>query len=254
MDRCLLREPGTLHRSFVDAMVVSKGLCLERKFSEVQHGDSLDILAEILLRCPGHNVCRSAVHGQTFITDAELPEGHPTFSLLNAQVIFGGRHPWLKVVTATQVLQHASIDMSNFAKVIETCAGIGAVSTAMQFCNATTSVFVEQNQKYCDWLKQKTEIPVVHGDIGNPFTIKDVSILTDEIPQPISGGFSCQPFSALGDRREELDPRSHALSSLLKMGFHLRSPVITLECTKEAMDSKWVQQQLNDFCARQDTN
>lgn len=230
------------------AMEAAEHLVLEDKLKDLKEGQKVDIMAEILIRCPDHHVCRSAVLGQTFITNAVLTSDHSTFSLLGATLLLGGRHPWLQVTKDTHVIQHAGIDVANMNTVIETCAGIGAVSTAMPFCGASTSVYVEQNVNYCNWLKQRTDTPVIHGDVADPFVVKLVSELTGEIPQPISGGFSCQPFSALGDRREQKDPRSRTLPALLRMAFHLRSPVVTLECTKEAFDSPWVQQQLSDFC------
>ena len=70
-------------------MEATKGLILEERFLEGEDGRSIDVLADVLIRCPGHNVCRSAVFGQTFITDAHVPDGLPTFSLLNAKLLQG---------------------------------------------------------------------------------------------------------------------------------------------------------------------
>ena len=135
--------------------------------------------------------------------------------MLGAEVMQGSRYPWLKVAQDTQVLQHTAIDACNFDQVIENMRRYWC----RQYCNAVfakakTSVFVEQNVNYCNWLKQRVNTPVIHGDVGNPEIIKLVSELTHAAPQPISGGFSCQPFSALGDRREEKDPHSQTLSFL----------------------------------------
>eukprot|EP00435_Cladocopium_sp_Y103_P018986 s2826_g4.t1 len=222
-------------------------LTLEKRFSEVKESEHVDILAEILIRCPDHHVCRSAVYGQTFVTNAPLVPGRATFSLLGATFQKGGRHPWLMMNPGTQVLQHEGIDMTQFDQVIEACAGIGAVSTAMPFCNASTSVYIDHNDKFCAWLRANTDKPVVHGDIGDPMVVKTVSDLTNGIPQPLTGGVSYQPFSVLGDQRQGQDPRSKSLPAILKMGYHLRAPVITLECTKEAMESEWAQKQIQEF-------
>eukprot|EP00435_Cladocopium_sp_Y103_P014980 s1304_g3.t1 len=222
-------------------------LILERKFSENREGQHVDILAEVLIRCPHHHVCRSAVFGQTFITNAPLTEGHSTFALLGAVFRKDGRHPWLMVDPGTQTIQHANIDMMQFDQVIEACAGIGAVSTALPFCNAQASVYIDSNEKFCDWLRTKTTAPVIQGDIGNPQVIKAVSDLTSGRPQPLNAGVSCQPFSVLGDQRQGFDPRSKSFPALLKMGYYLRAPLITMECTKEALDSEWAQRQLREF-------
>ena len=112
--------------------MVSPGLKLETHLHGVADGTKVDILAEILIRCPEFNICRSAVLGQKFITDAFLPEGFPSFSMLGAEVMQGSRYPWLKVAQDTQVLQHTAIDACNFDKVIETCAGYWC----RQYCNA----------------------------------------------------------------------------------------------------------------------
>ena len=43
------------------------------------------------------------------------------------------------------------------------------------------------------------------------------------------GGVSCQPFSSLGDRRENMDQRSRSFPALLRMGFFLNVVAIIME-------------------------
>ena len=170
-----------------------------------------------------------------------------TVAVLDGIVKHGGRHPWITQTKDTQVVQHHGVDMSGFNQSIEVCAGIGVVSACLPYCQSAPACFVEQNEKFAAWLDRKSPAPVVHGDIASANTIKAVSELTSGCPMPLSGGISCQPFSALGDRREAADPRSQSLPALLRMVFFLRSPLMTIECTKEAYESPWVQGLLKSF-------
>ena len=220
---------------------------LEPKFSGLQNGASVSTLAEVIIRCPGYNVCRTAIFQQLFATAAELRPDVSTFTVLEGQFLTGGRLPLISITEGSHLLQHQGLNISDFSRVIEVCAGIGVVSTCLQHCHASPACFVEQNEKFAQWLTSKKAAPVVHGDIANPCTIKAVSDFTEGCPMPINGGVSCQPFSALGDRREAADPRSQSLPAMLRMGFFLRSPLLTIECTKEAHESTWVQNLLQTF-------
>ena len=44
------------------------------------------------------------------------------------------------------------------------------------------------------------------------------------------GGFSCQPFSSLGDRKSSEDARSSCLTKILSAAFYLRIHILVLEC------------------------
>ena len=138
--------------------------------------------------------------------------------------------------------------MRNFGRVIEVCSGIGGVSTSLKFCNAKPACFVDSNEKFAEWLDLQGLAPVIHGDIADPRTVKEVSEITKGFPMPLNGGVSCQPFSGLGDQKQAADPRSQSLPALLRMAFWLRCPLITIECTKEAQESHWVQSMLKAFC------
>eukprot|EP00435_Cladocopium_sp_Y103_P038449 s730_g10.t1 len=220
---------------------------LEKHLHQIADGQQFSVLAELIIRCPGHHVCRTAIHRQLFVTDLPIDFGKTTFTILNGHVTHGGRHPWISASPATHFIQHESVDMCHFNKVIEVCSGIGAVSTGLSFCNASPACFVDYNEKFAEWLDRKTIAPVIHGDIDDPMVIKQISEVTGGCPMPVNGGFACQPFSALGDQRESADPRSNSFPALLKLGYFLRCPIITLECTKEALNSHWVQSQLKAF-------
>ena len=66
----------------------------------------------------------------------------------------------------------------------------------------------------------------------------------------MTGGVSCQPFSALGDRREQEDPRAESFPGLLVMAYYLGSLALIVECTKEAKDSPRVQEWLQAFSSQ----
>eukprot|EP00435_Cladocopium_sp_Y103_P023412 s1703_g5.t1 len=220
---------------------------LEQRFEEIKDKGEVTVLAEVLIRCPGYNVCRTAIHKQQFVTDVALDPGRPTFSFLRGMIVKGGRLPLITSSHVSHVIQHAETELANLNKVIEVCAGIGAVSTCLKFCNAQASCYVDSNPKFAEWLDRKDGAPVVHGDIADVSTIQQVAEITQGIPSPLNGGVACQPFSALGDQREHEDPRSNSLPALLRMGYLLRSPLITIECTKEARESHWVQSMLRSF-------
>ena len=183
---------------------MSPGLLdLEPKLSGLKDGATVSLLAEVIVKCPWHTVCRSAVHQQSFVTSLEIPSGVNTFAILDGQVLTGGRLPWIRSTNESQLLLHQGFDMSNFNRVIEICAGIGIVSTGLPFCQANPSCYVDQNERFVKWLNRKSEVPALQGDISDASTIKAVSDITEGCPMPISGGISCQPFSSLGDRRNQ---------------------------------------------------
>ena len=65
--------------------------------------------------------------------------------------------------------------------------------------------------------------------------------------QILSAGFSCQPFSRLGDQRSGNDPRSESLPKALKAAYYLQSKVVLLECVTPAGSDRFVSQCLDHF-------
>ena len=88
---------------------------------------------------------------------------------------------------------------------------------------------------------------VVVGDIGDPAIVATLHSACQS-PALVSGGFSCQPWSALGDKRKSGDPRSGSLVKLLRLAFWLRAHSVILECVSEAGEDQEVQNIIARFC------
>lgn len=61
----------------------------------------------------------------------------------------------------------------------------------------------------------------------------------------MTGGFSCQPFSALGDCKSSSDPRSMCLTKLLYAAFYLQTQVLILECVSPAAQDQFVKSEID---------
>lgn len=88
---------------------------------------------------------------------------------------------------------------------------------------------------------------VVVGDVGDPAIVATLHSACQS-PALVSGGFSCQPCSALGDKGKSGDPRSGSLVKLLSLAFWLRAHSVILECVSEAGEDQEVQNIIARFC------
>ena len=210
---------------------------------------SVSIKARVLLRKPGITVCQSVIHQQIFSTTIGLDFQAGEFSILDGVLKHINNHLWLEQGSQTEVISRPPPNLSIPLKAIEICSGIGAGATGLQACGISTQVFNDMNPKYCAWLERKAEISqkVVQGDINSSSVIRDIADAAAHA-QLLSAGISCQPFSSLGDRREQHDDRSKSFTGTLRASHHLGPAWILLECTKEARFSQWAQTVLSDFC------
>ena len=222
---------------------------LEPVLAAMATGTEVSIKAKILLRKPGITICQSVVNAQTFSTSMCLDFYSGEFSILDGVLRHVNNHIWVEQGDRTELISRPPPNVAIPLKAIEICSGIGAGSTGLQACGIPTQVFNDLNPKYCEWLERKTEISqrVIQGDINESHVVRQIA---DGAPaaQLISAGISCQPFSSLGDRREEHDDRSKSFTGTLRACHHLNPAWILLECTKEARFSSWAQSVLGEFC------
>ena len=219
---------------------------LETHLELLHSGDNIDMVADVLFTGPGFSVCKSIIHQQIFYSDVPIKTPQGTITILQAKFDQIKDKYWLMNSHNTVLISHGSLTQQSVYQLVEACAGIGAVGLGFKTCGFNTIVQAEMNPTYCKWLADHGHSSVVQGDVADASAIRAIADHCKG-PPSLTAGFSCQPFSNLGDKLEEKDSRSAALTSVLKLGHYIRAPIIILECTKGAMTSKWVQKVLKQF-------
>ena len=223
--------------------------CLDPPLLAMDDHSLVSVRAQILMRKPGFTVCQSCINKQTFCTSVNLDYVVGEFSILDGLLRKIQGHLWVEMCESTEVICRPAPNVAEPLTAVELCAGLGAGSTAFETCAIRVQCFNDVNPKYCQWLSSKIadDQTVVCGDLTSSRTLKQIS---DAAPssQFLSAGVSCQPFSSLGDQKQQFDDRSRSLPGTLKAGFHLQSTWILLECTKEARFSPWAQGVIDKFC------
>ena len=208
--------------------------------------EPISVVVELLVYNPGCHVCKSRVNGQVALTDVPLQHGHQWHTLLNVDLQVHSGKTWLIHREDTYAFHQPQAEFSGLFRMVETCAGIGAVGKGFHACGADTICYNEVNEEFHKWLTKHVQVPAVLGNVVDPTTVWQIRQHVHEA-HSLSSGVSCQPFSSFGDRKEHEDSRSESLPGTLALGYYLGSMVIILECTKEAADSVWVQQMLTRF-------
>ena len=90
---------------------------------------------------------------------------------------------------------------------------------------------------------------VMAGDVGDPSVVAGLHPTGGQF-STLSGGFSCQPWSQLGDKKGLMDARGSSLAKILKTARWLKVRTILLECVSAAGKDEEVQLLLKDFCHR----
>lgn len=222
-------------------------LGLEEHFDSLPDGSLITLKADIIIFCPGATMCKSAIFGQNFITDVQLDLSLPNASLINVRLARIGGKVWLLTTDETAIIQRPQLTLDGVANIVEACSGIGAVGKGFYECGADTIAFCDYNAKFCEWLKRRNDIPVIHGNIAHMDTICQIDEAIGQRSHVLHGGVACQPFSKLGDEKQGMDSRSESFTGLLKAGFHLGSLMIIMECTPSALTSQWGQDNLREF-------
>ena len=146
----------------------------------------------------------------------------------------------------TKVLDHEMPTWSSLHRVIELCSGMGALGHGALAMGFQTMVGNDFNPKMAELFSKVSSIPCVIGDICLPEVIHSVWEVAGGA-HVITAGFSCQPFSALGDQKGQADARSSSLTSVLAAAFFLQCYILVLECVAPAGCNQWVQRELKHF-------
>eukprot|EP00438_Fugacium_kawagutii_P015674 Skav217051 [mRNA] locus=scaffold1849:231066:235847:+ [translate_table: standard] len=224
------------------------GLRLDEPFDGFQLGASVHVLAFVQVVSPGETLCVTVGRGQPFLTNAPVDADKPTITILDGTFTKKNGNVWIEVHAHSKWFQHSHPTHRDFDIMVEGCAGIGAVNTGYNATGTTTVALIEQNIHFVEWLKSTGHTNVIHARMQDKEALVQVADILEGRGHVLTAGVACQPFSSMGDRREEMDERSVATPATLQMGYYNRATAIILECTKEARDSPWIQGLLQEFC------
>ena len=230
---------------------IYKGLPIyEESLLALRPGSRTSLVAQIIMfdfDGTGGHLCKSMINSQFFRLKHDIPMGTMKVSILHG-LVHHYRSPIIQTDNESAVLCHPERHASDILKVVETCAGMGALGQGASYAGWSTVVLNEIQETFCKHMKQFQDIPVVQGDIKDMRTIKDIHD-TDPSAGTMALGFSCQPFSQLGDKKQGADPRSMILPFGLVAAYLLQKEVVVLECVPNASTSTFVQLCISQFIA-----
>ena len=186
----------------------------------------------------GEHLCKGHLTRQFFKLRESLPKGTDCITVINARVQ-QIRGPVLTIDEKAKTLIHQPCTMQALNKISETCGGLGALGTGAGHAGFRITTVNEIQQSFCDELRKEGKCNVVQGDICKMPTVIQMHE-TGEGSAILAFGFSCQPFSSLGDNRQGQDERSASLTYGLYAAYLLQMKIVILECVTNALQSKFV--------------
>ena len=184
--------------------------------------------------------------GVTFLYTGYLDDGFHKYTILSGQLMQQFPIPVVSPTKETNVLGHRKPSWDSLRSVVDLCAGFGGLSQGALAAGFTVQVSVDHNPKMIDLHTKASDAYHICGEIGDPS-------VTSEIwrhacgASTLTSGFSCQPYSQLGDGRSQHDDRSSSLTKTLKTAYYLQAHVIVLECVSPAACDSFVKGELDHF-------
>lgn len=175
-----------------------------------------------------------------------LNGGVVLFTILCCVLVHQFPFPSFAMDEKTKVLDHEMPTWSSLHRVIELCSGMGAPGHGALAMGFQSMVGNDFNPKMANLFSKVSSLPCVIGDICLPEVIHGIWEVAGGA-HVITAGFSCQPFSALGDQKGQSDARSISLTSVLAAAFFLQCYILVLECVAPAGSNQWVQRELKHF-------
>eukprot|EP00438_Fugacium_kawagutii_P009865 Skav229362 [mRNA] locus=scaffold3209:156150:160939:- [translate_table: standard] len=216
--------------------------CYERQLMRLPTGTRTTLAARLLVRNDdldhGH-LCQGLILGQIFRLKAPLPSDTVTVTVINAPVTFF-RLPTLEPDASSHVLSFPVRNAKELLEMVETCAGIGGIAKGAEHAGFVPKAQNEVQAKFCMYQQKHAKSTVIEGDIGKLNTIAQMHQAAPHAGT-MSFGFSCQPWSQLGDRQEGQDERAMTLPYGLYAAYLLQVEIVVLECVPQAAQSTFVQ-------------
>ena len=201
--------------------------------------------------CGGVNAveCSTGRRIEVFLPDKLSCYTGYRVTLMEFRVLIVDDRARLVFEEGSEVFLHGPYNATDLLRVREFCSGMGALGLGAEQAGFQV---VFQNDIQAATARVAGTISgldVCQGDVASKDTIIQAWKSTPGIATT-AAGFSCQPYSKLGDRRGGSDPRAATLPATLEAAWLLQSPLVVLECVAPAAEDVHVRQCLDSFISR----
>ena len=233
--------------------VCATSIAMARSFpmdwGSIDNGSKIDLLCRTVVFDIDHDLhIMELFHNcSRFHMTGLLEAGYESYTIFDATLVAQFPVPHVSLGPSSCILGHKEVTWDSLFSVVDMCSGFGGFTQGMLPCGFHSTVAVDHNQHMLKLFKCASNIPTILGDVGSKAVIKEVW-QASQGAKTMTGGFSCQPFSYLGDGRGSEDPRSSCLSKILYSAFYLRTQVLVLECVAPASQDPFVRAELDHFC------
>ena len=225
--------------------------CAPMDFGQVHAGDCFDVVGKVLIFDLSHSSHQMQLrHGDTkFAFEGILSGGFHSFTLLN--VCLRQQFPSAIVVATkdTVVLGHHAPTWDSLHSVIDLCSGFGGLTQGATAAGFEVVTAVDQNERMVSLHAKAHDAVGIVGDFGNRSTIADIW-KASRGASVVTAGFSCQPYSLLGDGKGQGDARADCLTKTLNAAMCLHAYAVILECVAPAAQDSFVKSEVHRFCTR----
>ena len=221
-------------------------LALEPNWKDVAPDQLVTCMVETIVWGDSKSLVRSSIHGKFLVAYGSLPRAQ-AYTIFDGKVLASSSGIRVDASQAI-VLDHITHDDSAWSCAIEGCSGIGCLGTGLRAAGFEVKAANDLSKPMLEVQALNGREGLVHGDLGSPKTLQELH-QTHRGASLLAGGFSCQPWSRLGDGQHSDDPRSSALIFMLRSAFFLRSYALVLECVCAAGQDFAVQNVLRSFCS-----
>eukprot|EP00435_Cladocopium_sp_Y103_P035528 s1474_g9.t1 len=204
-------------------------------------------LYQVMIYDANHHchLLKSAIKGKFYRFRGSLPSSTTIVLIVRADV---PEDRTLQRGDSTKCFPKPCVAARDLKHVAEVCSGVGCLGVGLEECGFQVKVRSDWNQKMLDLAEKIHSTPTLLGDVTKDSLLADLSEQFPEV-STLAAGVSCQPYSRLGDQKQEQDARAQTFPAVLRMTFLGQYGLAVVECVKEAKDCAWIQQCLRQFSA-----
>ena len=184
----------------------------------------------------------------TFRLQGLLNGSFEKFGLMNVRFQQQYPSPILVLEDDSHVFQHCSPTWSSLRDTIDLCSGFGGFCQGSTASGFYTRVAVDFNDRMLELFSKQCNSEVILGDVCLLSTMVKVWDVAKGAGT-LTAGFSCQPYSLLGDRKGALDCRSSCLTGVLSIAYFTGVHAVALECVSPAAENDFVKREIERFTA-----